>query len=103
VVVCAGVVGELNGCVAQEVAQQGEAFGPKPEGEGKEEGEARRIAEEVELVWLGEARRRKSIFLGRGCVVEDLLGDNVLDYEEDSARKGREQPDEVCVEVRGTG
>lgn len=34
----------------EEVLEEGEAFGPEPEGEGEEEGEAGAVAEEVEFV-----------------------------------------------------
>ena len=37
-------VGKVDGGVLQEVGEQVEAFGPEPQREGENEGEARRVA-----------------------------------------------------------
>lgn len=95
-------VGELQSAIMKEITKESEPFGPKPEWCGKKEGETGAVAEQCQLIKLSRPSQLP-VFLSTRGFVEELLGEDVLSDEDDSATKGAKDAEKIPRKLHGTG
>ena len=91
--------GEVDGAGEEEFVGYREAFGKQPDGCGEDEGTARTVAEEIELIEFAAF----SYGFGAGGFVEEFFGKDILSDEDDGGDEGASDTDKVGGEVGGAG
>ena len=82
-----GTLNKVDGSIPEKVPDDVNSLAPEPDGPGKEESHARRIAEQVELVQLPGLRAIPQL-LRSGGFVEQLLGKDILGDKDDGSEQG---------------
>ena len=101
---CRGFVGEIDGTIGVDIAEESDAFGPEPDRKGEEESKAGAVAEEIQFVeFLASAMRGFIVGFDDSGFVEEFLGEYVLRDEDQSRGKGFENAEKVSRKFDAAG